>query len=187
MSHLTSTDRIEITLVVLKAMRGESRALEMLIDRFDERLLYFVRRMITDPHGARDIVQETWICVFRTLPRLRDPQAFQSWLYKIAHRFVARDLRTQYRRREDELIPDIVDDSADDVEMRADQAGMIHTALSELSPPHREVLLLRFMEEFSLDDIAAALEIPLGSVKSRLHHAKLALRQVIDRQKEEPR
>ena len=184
MSHVNSTDRIEMTLLVLQAMRGESHALEKLIDRFDQRLLYYVRRMIADPHRARDIVQETWICVFRTLPRLRAPEAFQSWLYRIAHRFVVKDLRTQYRRREDEPVIDVVDDSADEEEIRADQAATIHGALNELSPRHREVLLLRFMEEFSLDEIATTLDIPLGSVKSRLHHAKLALRTVIDRQRE---
>jgi RNA polymerase sigma-70 factor, ECF subfamily len=184
MSHPPTNDRIEISLIVLHAMRGESRALERLIDRFDQRLLYFVRKMIVDPHRAQDIVQETWICVFRTLPKLRDPQAFQSWLYRISHGFVVKDLRTEYRCREDEPLLDVADDSADEMELRAEQAAMIHAALDELSPPHREVLLLRFMEEFSLNDIATTLQLPLGSVKSRLHHAKLALRHVIDYQKE---
>jgi RNA polymerase sigma-70 factor, ECF subfamily len=177
----SNDDRNETFLCVLRAMRGDDQAFEWLIDQFDQRLLYYARRMIADQHRSRDVVQETWICAFRTIRRLRDPLAFQSWLYRIAHGYVVKEFRSQYRRREEDVVEEVVDDSTHEFELRADQAASIHTAMAELSPPHREILLLRFMEDFSIDEIAATLEMPSGSVKSRLHHAKLALRRILER------
>lgn len=167
-------------------MRGDRRAFELLIDRFDIRLLYYVRKLIDDSNHAQDIVQETWVCAFRSLPRLRDPKAFQSWLYRIAHGYVAKELHRHYRRREDQAMIDVVDESFVEDEMRVEQAAVIHAALSELSPPHREILLLRFMEDFSIEEIANTLDLPPGSVKSRLHYAKNALRTVLTRLNERP-
>jgi len=187
-SDSDSEERMIIALDVLQAMRGDNQAFERLVDRFDRRLLYYVQRMVDDPHSARDIVQETWINAFRSLPRLRDAQAFRSWLYRIAHGFLAKRLQLQYKRRETkEPTSDIAEHSSDELEFQADQATMIHAALGHLAPTHREVLLLRFMEDFSINDIALALEVPAGTVKSRLHHAKLALKSLLSYSNEDLR
>jgi RNA polymerase sigma-70 factor (ECF subfamily) len=137
--------------------------------------------MLNQKQDADDLLQEVWLTVFRDLPRLKDPDAFPAWLYQIARHRAMRELR---KRRQQVRSLDELDPPADDREepsFSSEDAAKVHPALDQLAPEHREVLLLRFMEDMSYEDIARVTGHPLGTVRSRLHYAKQALKRVLER------
>jgi RNA polymerase sigma-70 factor (ECF subfamily) len=168
---------------VRAAQQGDAAAFRCLVDCYDRRVLYFVLRFLPDSHQALDVMQEVWLAMFRRLPALRAPGAFRVWLYQIAHDQVVSLLRRQFRQ--EKVQEKLADHFADPVEANHesafDQAELVHKALDLLSPEHREVLVLRFLEDLSLEEIAEALRCRLGTVKSRLHYAKRRLRQQVER------
>lgn len=176
------SSQIRERLVVLRAREGDGEAFRELVDAYDRRLLYYTLRFVDDPDGAADILQNVWLDVFRLLPRLQAPEAFRVWVYRITRNKVVDFLRSQ--RRHQELSVDLKtenppQDEGDDLEF--ENAELVHRALAELSLPHRDVLTLRFLEDMSLAEIAEVLDCKLGSVKSRLHYAKSAFREVVRR------
>src|SRR5262249_47565971 len=136
---------------VRAAQRGDTAAFHRLVDAYDRRLLYFVMRFLPDAHQALDVMQDVWLIVLRRLPGLRAPEAFRVWLYQIAHDKVVSLLRRQ--RREEEVYADLRNYHAGatdgDHELAFDRAELVHQALQHLSPEHRAVLLLRFLEGLS--------------------------------------
>jgi RNA polymerase sigma-70 factor (ECF subfamily) len=127
---------------------------------------------------AWDVLQKTWIKAMRGIRSLKDPEAFPCWLYTLARRTVIDHLRhppdrqMPEERGEEEIDPS----AADDPTLAMENAEAVHRALARLSPPHREVLTLFFLQDLTLDQIAAVLDVPVGTVKSRLHYARRAAR-----------
>ena len=168
---------------VRAAQQGDAAAFRCLVDCYDRRVLYFVLRFLPDSHQALDVMQEVWLALFRRLPHLRAPGAFRVWLYQIAHDQVVTLLRRQRRqeRLQARLAEHVGDGTLTNHELDFDRAELVHKALDVLSLEHREVLVLRFLEGMSLDEIAEALRCRPGTVKSRLHYAKRDLRQEVER------
>jgi RNA polymerase sigma-70 factor (ECF subfamily) len=168
---------------VRAAQNGDTGAFHRLVDAYDRRLLYFVLRLLPDADRALDLLQDVWLIVLRQLPALRAPEAFRCWLYQIAHDRVVSQVRRDRReqRAVEELRHRHPGESDDGPEPALDRADLVHQALQRLSPEHREVLLLRFLEGMALDEIAEALRCSLGTVKSRLHYARQALRQHVEK------
>jgi RNA polymerase sigma-70 factor (ECF subfamily) len=125
-------------------------------------------------------LQETWVRVLSGIGGLREPGSLGPWLYRIARHaaFNHGQVRATYSRslQDYQAGPAVNEDPARDEFENAEQ---VHQGLLKLSPPHREVLTLLFLENFSVQAIAQVLEIPPGTVKSRLYHAKRALRGVL--------
>lgn len=172
-------DRFYLSLLVVRCQTGDRLALEELITLWQPRLRGFLHKMISEIHGIDDLAQEVWLDVFRDLPRLENPQAFVPWLYRIARNRVFRVLR---RKSQTQLPIDdveVTDETASDPEFGPEDAQAVHHALDQLSPEHREVLLLRFMENMSYQDIAKVVECPIGTVRSRVHNAKLQLQVIL--------
>jgi RNA polymerase sigma-70 factor (ECF subfamily) len=155
-----------------------------LIQAYERRLLYFIRRFERDPNRAVDVLQNVWLAAWKTIGKLRQPPAFRAWLYRIAHGMVVEEIRGEKRRREVEsersdppppirLAPEFE---------AVDTADLLHHALEQLSPEHRTVVLLRFLEDMTVEEIADATGSPAGTVKSRLHYAKQALHKAIEEQ-----
>ena len=163
------------------AQRGDEEAFRRLVDLYDRRLLYFVRRLLGAGADAHGVVQTVWLQVHRRLGKLASPQAFRVWLYRIAHAEVVNDFR---RRRIPFASIDQLGEpalpEADSGEIRFDRAELVHAALELLSIEHRQVLVLFFLEEMSIEEIADVLQSPSGTVKSRLHYAKSALKHRIE-------
>jgi RNA polymerase sigma-70 factor, ECF subfamily len=168
--------RLEETLWVVQAREGDTEALIRLIERYERPLLYYLRRLI--PREAVDIHQEIWIDVFRALPSLQAPEAFRVWLYRIAHHKAARFIRDEIRREESHagIEPDDAAPTLSELD-----AELVHKSLSLLPPHHREILTLHYLNDLSTAEIGRVLDCPPGTVKSRLHHARLALRLIIER------
>jgi RNA polymerase sigma-70 factor (ECF subfamily) len=175
-------DRIEERLTVLLAQQGDLDAFGRLVDRYDNRLNYFVRRILGETDGALDLLQSVWLIVHRRLRRLQSPDAFRVWLYRIAHDQAVTELRRKTRRSvlfEGTAVCHPLDVASVD-DSTFENAELVHVALRDLTVDHRRVLTLRFLEDMSIEEIAEVVGCGLGTVKSRLHYAKLALRRRIE-------
>jgi len=174
-------------LPVQAARAGDTAAWDALLRRFQLPLYVYAFELVRNEQDALDIVQETFLNAIRHLRGLRDDGRFGSWLFSIAHQKVIQHWRRA--RRADCLFAEPL---AGEVAEVADPAGsplesLIHqeqeqqflSALAQLPPAQRTVLLLHFVEDFSLEDIANITGTPQGTVKSRLHYAKQALRKLI--------
>jgi RNA polymerase sigma-70 factor, ECF subfamily len=174
-------DQLYERLLVLRCQTGDQAAFAALVERYSPRLLYYLRKMLGEAKAdAEDVLQEVWFDVFRAAPRLNDPAAFPAWLYRIARNRTARRQRNKPRLSRPLVEADLADDPDDEDYSTAD-ADIVHTALNELAPEHREVLVLRFLEEMSYEDTAQVVGCPLGTIRSRIHYAKRALRSVLER------
>lgn len=176
-------------LTVLRAQLGEHDAFTRLHARYNSRLLYYLRRLVTPAGLAEDILQEVWLTVVKKITTLDDPQAFRAWIYRIArHRAISRARRGRRDLSLDDLPPaHEVDpatvERADDLIARFDPAA-IHAALDRLSVAHRDVLTLRFLDELSYQEIAEVVGCGVGTVRSRLYYAKKSLSDHLTRRDE---
>lgn len=165
--------------LVTRCQRGEREAFDELIRAWERRLFIYVRKLVSDEEAAWQILQDVWLRVVRGIARLRDPQRFRPWLYQLTRRAVMDHLRVDYSREsflEDDAVPTVEDPSIG----RFDDAERVHRAMDDLPPASREVLTLFFLNDLSIGETAEVLGIPPGTVKSRLHKAKGALRRALD-------
>jgi RNA polymerase sigma-70 factor (ECF subfamily) len=174
--------RIFERLLVVRCQTGEAAALAELIARYGPRLRFYLRKMTADS-VADDLLQDVWIDVFAKIARLNDPDAFAGWVYRIARDRAYRELR---RRRiatvaVDERVIDSAGSTVDDEpRWSAEDVEQLRAALDELPIAQREVLLLQFVEQMTYEQIAAVVGCPVGTVRSRIHHAKGALRAALE-------
>lgn len=185
MSTHDELHELEESLTVLLAQQGDRDAFSRLLDWYDRRLFYFVRRILGETDGALDILQSVWMTVHRRVGMLQSPGAFRVWLYRIAHDQAVSELRRRSKRPvlfEDAAIVEQAEgaSAAEAAETAFDNAELVHRALQDLSVDHRRVLTLRFLEDMSIEEIAEVVGCNPGTVKSRLHYAKLALRRRIE-------
>ena len=177
-------DFIQSELLVIRYLRGDEEAFEELVHLWRQPLFYYIRRLVDTEQDAWDTMQETWLTVSQKARRLREPAAFPAWLYKIA-----RNAAIDHARKNRAFAPlpeekSTMSTRASDTEQisLALDAERLHWGLAQLAPLHREVLILHFLEGFSLAEISDVTRVPLGTVKSRIHHAKQALRNVLERE-----
>jgi RNA polymerase sigma-70 factor (ECF subfamily) len=174
-----AADRLYERVLVLRCQARDEAAFEEIVGRYTPRLRYYLRRMLGGVQAAEDALQEVWLDAFRGLPGLVEPGAFPAWIYRLARDRAFREVR---RRRSwlplEKLDP--IDEAAGADEFSTEDAAQIHQALEALLPEHREVLVLRFLESMTYEQIAGIVGCPLGTVRSRLHHAKRALRRIIE-------
>jgi len=177
------TDSVYERLLILRCQAGDGLAFAELFDRYRPRLQYYLRKLAGDALEMDDLLQDVWFDVFRALPRLADPGAFPAWLYRVARDRAFRRLR----RRRPPCEPVAEHELADrDGELTADDVAWVHAALDRLSPEHREVLVLRFLEGMAYGDVAQVVGCALGTVKSRIYHAKRGLRRAIEELRGKP-
>ena len=147
----------------------------------------YVFELVHDEQTSLDLVQETFIAAVRHIGGLRDDAKFGSWLFGIAHQKCIQRWRKQNREEIllDEIpeAPDEFENSPDDLLIRQEQEAEFMNLLNQLPLPQRSVLLLHFVEDFSLEEIAGITGAQLGTVKSRLHYAKRALRKLLEEKK----
>lgn len=171
--------RVYERLLILRCQTGDGAALAELMARYSPGLRMFLRKMTRQPAAADDLLQETWFDAYRKVSRLRDPDAFATWVYRIARDKAYRHLR---RRPEPAGIGDEASGliADDEPEFTPDEADAVRAALDELPEGQREVLVLRFVERMTYGQIAQVVDRPVGTVRSRIHYAKLALRAKLE-------
>ena len=170
-------------LPVAAARAGDSDAWAALFRRYQLPLYVYVVELVHNEQTALDVVQETFINATRYIRSLREDAKFGSWIFSIAHQKCQQHWR---KPRRDEVPPDDVelelgaDETAPfDLLIRREQEEEFMSLLNQLSEAHRSVVLLHFLEEFPLDEIARITGVSVGTVKSRLHYAKRTLRQLL--------
>lgn len=174
-------------LPVADARAGSPEAWDALFQRYQLPLYAFVFELVRAEQPSLDIVQETFIAAVRHLASLRDDAKFGSWLFGIAHQKCVQHWRKS--GREEPLDADFAEatpgNEADPSELliREEQEAEFMKALNQLPPPQREALLLHFIEDFSLEEIAGITAVSLGTVKSRLHYGKKVLRELLEDRK----
>lgn len=174
-------------LPVPQARDGDPAAWAALFRRYQLPLYAYVFELLHHEQTCLDLVQETFIAAARHIGGLRDDDKFGSWLFGIAHQKCVQHWRKKGGQEIllDE-IPEAPDESLEspgDFLIRREQEAGFMKLLEQLPPPQRSVLLLHFVEDFSLEEIARITQTQIGTVKSRFHYAKKALRALWEAKK----
>nr|WP_312162516.1 sigma-70 family RNA polymerase sigma factor [Brevundimonas diminuta] len=176
------TRRLLDEYLVVAARAGDQRAFADLVRRWQRRLVAHAWRLTGDDDAAREAVQSGWLDIVRGLGRLQDERAFPAWAYRIISRRCARHIAGAQGQRElaraaaAEPAPEPIQS---DLEQR-DEVKRLHAALRELPPPQRAAVALFHFEDLSIPEIAVALGVPAGTIKTRLMHARRRLRTVLE-------
>jgi RNA polymerase sigma-70 factor, ECF subfamily len=175
-----AVERLYERVLVVRCQTGEPAALSELIARYTPRLRFYLRKLAGDA-SADDLLQDVWMDVFARISRLKEPAAFGGWVYRIARDKAYRQLR---KRR----LPIVAaDDEAfgcaveDDAPWTPEDAAAVRVALDALPLAQREAIVLQFIEGMTYEQIATLVECPVGTVRSRIHHAKRALRAAMEK------
>jgi RNA polymerase sigma factor (sigma-70 family) len=167
--------------LVLLSQAGSTAAWDGLARRWTPRLLRYAARVLggstESAEAARDVVQETWVGAIRGLRGLRDPAHFPAWIYGIATRKCADAIRVSTRRRRLDAIVAADEGRKQVASPTSEHQIDLATAIRQLPPTHRAVVHLFYREDLNVEEIASVLGIPAGTVKSRLHHAREALKR----------
>ena len=174
---MDSVDRLIEHQLVLRCQLGDRDAFQELVSRVDPHLRYFVRRLLRNEAETPDVVQEVWLTVFRRIGRLSHPEAFRAWLYHIAHSTTVNAFRRSAVRSRAEQTFAAAHPESVTMSTAAVDASELHAAIGELDDKHRAVMLLMLVGELTVQEIAEALSVPAGTVKSRAHHARQLLKQ----------
>lgn len=173
-------ERILDAYLVACACLGDREALGALARRWNGKLLAHAWRLLRDREGAKDAVQESWAEVLRGLSRLRDDGAFAAWAYRIVSRRCARHIgRIQSERR---LADEVAAVPAEDglAEPSSLDVEAVRAAIRMLPPEQQAAIALFYLEEMSVAEVAVALDVPAGTVKTRLMHARRKLRAALE-------
>lgn len=168
--------------LVIRSQIGDEQAFQELLRLYGPHLLRFTRKMMqTSSDLVEDITQEIWLAIYRGLPTLQDVAKFRPWAFRIARDRIYRE----YRRRKIVLQPldeTLTKDAATDDKVDAGvDTEHLRRCLDAISPEQREVLMLRFFEEMSYEEIASVTACAVGTVRSRIHYAKRALKDALER------
>jgi RNA polymerase sigma-70 factor (ECF subfamily) len=173
---------------------GQSRAFDVLVDRYQNRLLNFIYRTVGDRERAEDLVQEAFIRVHRHMARFDGAKKFSTWIYTIAGNLAKNELRNRSRNPlvlfqtmtqgwEDEERPLEFEDSSmapDELFKKRHVKELVEATVAKLPEHHREVFVLRELEGRSYEEIAEITHCNLGTVKSRLNRARSSFAEMIE-------
>ena len=173
-------DKLSNAILVLRCQRRDEAAFRELVYRWQEKLYYYLRRILENENAVWDVMQETWLAVFQNIGKLKDPRKFPAWLYQISHNKAVSWLRKEnkYIQMTDEQMVNCCENNIT-VEVAKENAQLVHKLLGKLKLAHREVLTLYFLEGFSIKETAEIIGASEGTVKSRMHYAKHKLHEAL--------
>ena len=171
------------------AKGGDQAAFSHLVEAYQKRVYALTVRMCPTPELAEEATQETFLAAWQGLPFFRGDSAFSTWLYRLASNACVDLLRKEGRHQgpslDDETVAADMADPAPTPEKAAEHKelrGQIEAGLRALTPEHREVLILRELQQLSYDEISDALSLDLGTVKSRISRGRRQLRDFLIKQ-----
>ncbi|NOZ62701.1 MAG: sigma-70 family RNA polymerase sigma factor [Calditrichaeota bacterium] len=173
--------------LIERFQNGDVYAFDLIVKRYKNQLLNFIYRFLGNTEEAEDLVQETFLRVYRNRKAYQKVAKFSTWIYTIAGNLAKTELRKRKRRRFFSISElgyndkdyDISDENYNperDVDGRIKET-MIHEKIMELSPKFREVIILRDVQQLSYEEISEIVNIPLGTVKSRVNRGRLKLQE----------
>lgn len=181
------SERIADQELVARAQRGDKRAFDLLVLKYQQKVANLISRYIRDPSEVLDVSQEAFLKAYRALPAFRGESAFYTWLYRIAVNTVKNHLVAQGRRPPgDDVEAELAEQM--DMGMRLRESGTperhllsdeiartVQRALDDLPDDLRTAIVLREFEGMSYEEIATAMECPIGTVRSRIFRARDAI------------
>lgn len=179
--------------MVSRCLGGDTEAFRVIVERYQERVYNVAFHMTGSHEDSLDLAQDSFIRVFRALSGFKADSSLGTWIHRIAHNVVIDELRKRRRRPIVAMSTDNVvstddgehtlewsaplEDNPEEQLLRAERKREIVLALQSVSSEHRAVLIMRDIEELSYEEIAGVLGLNIGTVKSRLNRARLALRE----------
>ena len=167
-------------MLVLRCQQGDGHAVELLVGRWQPRLLRQALRLTGDLEAASDAVQEAWLAIVRGLGRLHDPARFRPWAYQIVSRKCTDWVRRRQRRRRLDRRVAAENGAEAAAPVADDRLAQVRRQLRLLPSDRRAILSMHYVEGMSVREIAEVLSIPEGTVKSRLFHARNRLRDSLE-------
>jgi len=178
--------------LAIRCLQGDEEAFAELVDRHQHGVCRFVARLI-GTRDSEDLAQEAFLRAYQALPRFRGEATFRTWLYRIARNLCFTELRKRGRRGELSQLADanaddfagdhpLLEDSAPELAeeiARADLSARVRERVGALPAPYREVLTLFYLDEMRYEEIAMILDVPIGTVKTWIHRARLRLRDTL--------
>lgn len=173
--------------LVERVQKGDNGAFDLLVLKYQHKIVNLVMRYVRDPELAQDITQEAFIKAYRALPRFRGDSAFYTWMYRIAVNTAKNYLATQ-RRRPMELELDMQDpeqyelhaklketDTPEGITLSNELMEIVENAIAALPEDLQTAIILRELEGMSYEEIAQTMECPVGTVRSRIFRARDAI------------
>lgn len=173
------TARILDEFLVVSAKGGDREAFELLVRRWQKKLIAHAWRLTGDVEAARDAAQTGWGEIVRGLSRLEDERAFPAWAYRIVSRACARQVGHIVRQRQLDAALAAEPVPSEGTEEWQLDAGALRAAIGALPAEQRAAVALYHFEELSVAEVAVALHVPVGTVKTRLMHARHKLRAAL--------
>jgi RNA polymerase sigma-70 factor, ECF subfamily len=176
--------------LIAECLQGRTAAFGELVQRYQDRLYNTVYRLVGNAEDAQDVVQEAFIHAYQSLTSFKGDSLFYTWMYRIAV-----NTAISWRRKQRGFVRLQFDqhagggmepaDSSNGNQPahameQAEQERRVQVALNRVSPEHRAVLILKDMEGQKYETMAEILQVPIGTIRSRLHRARLELRQVLE-------
>jgi RNA polymerase sigma-70 factor (ECF subfamily) len=172
--------------LVVKVQRGDKRSFDLLVLKYQHKVLALVRRFVKDHAEAEDVAQETFIKAYKAINSFRGDSAFYTWLYRIAVNTAKNALEVRKRRPRSDVDIDEVGDSGFSEQLRTDEnpetllasqdlQRVINDVLTALPEDLRRALMLREFDGMAYEDIAQVMDCPIGTVRSRIFRAREAI------------
>lgn len=182
--------------VIDRALHGESKAYAELLTRYRDSVYYVLLRMVNNPSDAEDLTIEAFGKAFHNLPKYVPSHAFSTWLFRIATNncidFMRKKSQSprpfdQDEGEEDEMEATVASDMRlpDEVMMDRETAASLNRIVKSLKPRYRRLIELRYFEDYSYEDIATELSLPIGTVKARLFRAKVLIFNMVQDKRSE--
>jgi RNA polymerase sigma factor (sigma-70 family) len=182
--------------VIDRALHGDSKAYAELLTRYRDSVYYVLLRMVNNPSDAEDLTIEAFGKAFHNLPKYVPSHAFSTWLFRIATNncidFMRKKSQSprpfdQDEGEEDEMEATVASDTRapDEVMMDRETAASLNRIVKSLKPRYRRLIELRYFEDYSYEDIATELSLPIGTVKARLFRAKVLILNMVQDKKSE--
>lgn len=187
MKACSQTEQPSDSQLIARAQNGEAGVFDLLVQRYRGRVYRAVTRIIPDPATAEDVVQESFLKAYRYLGKFRGDSAFYSWLYRIAVNTAKNDRSHKARRPTNVEFEETPLDQLDSTGVMMEQSNpealarshelgdLIAKTVAEMQPEYRRALLLRELEGMSYEEIADVMDCPIGTVRSRIFRARMAI------------
>ena len=169
---------------------GDMRAFDQLMIRYKDRLYNFIYGIVNDVDLAEDLAQDTYLKVFTHKNSYKELYKFSTWMYTIAKNLAFTELRKKKRRKTSSFsditkneweinVPDTKSNTIDEEIMSSEKRNIIQNALAQISLDFRIIIILRDIQELSYEDISKIIEVPIGTVKSRINRGREKLHQLL--------
>ncbi|MFC1622134.1 RNA polymerase sigma factor [Patescibacteria group bacterium] len=171
--------------LVEKAIDGDVKAFSEIISRYEEKLQKYVVRLIQNTELAEDVVQDTFLKVYRNLRGFDQKRKFSSWIYRIAHNEAVNKIKKETKIKKfslDELFVKSPDDVEKDYEKK-ELGREVRSCVNELDYKYKDVVVLYYLEDKSYEEICEILNLPLGTVSIRLSRARKLLKEICQKKK----